>query len=357
MNKKNNLLISIDEYHARAKKLLKKSAFDYADGGAGTEFALKSERESLEKIRLISRVLTGNKSIDPSVNILGQKHRLPILIAPTAYHGLFNADGELATVRASKAFDCGMVLSTMSTTKMETISKNGSDKMWFQLYVYRDRKITEALLKRVEKAGFKAIVLTVDLPVMGIRYRDLKNNFKLPKGVVAANALPFLNEQVDVPLGQFVTEQLEPSLSWNDISWIRSISSLPIILKGILNPRDALRAKREGLQGIVVSSHGARQLDSLVSPIDILPSVRKAVGDSFLVMADGGIRNGGDIVRFLCSGASAVLIGRPVIWGLSVDGTNGVLSVLSLLERELLNHMHILGVGKINQFDESFIFK
>lgn len=346
---------SIDDIHLHAKNTLQKVAYDYAAGGAGDESIFVHERKQLDRIRFISRCLTGNGAPDTSVSILGKAHRTPIIIAPTAFHEMFHSGGELETARGARQFDGGMILSTMSTSKMEDVASEAGASSWFQLYFYRDRRITEALVRRAENAGFSAIVLTVDLPVLGIRCRDLKNGFSPPENILSSNLLPLNHSGKHLPLGEFVKTNFESSLCWEDVKWLINISKIPVILKGILSPLDAKLALDSGIAGIIVSNHGGRQFDALVSAIDVIEGIRAVVGPDYLLLADGGVRSGTDVMRYIAKGATAVLVGKPIIWGLASAGANGVLEVLNILETQLRNQMWILGCSSVKQLNRDFI--
>ncbi|CAF3782944.1 unnamed protein product, partial [Rotaria sp. Silwood1] len=252
-------------------------------------------------------------------------------------------EGECAVAKAAVQSDTIMCLSTLSNTKVEEVSKSCNSNFWFQLYVFRDKSVTEKLVRRVEKAGAKAIIVTVDAPLLGTREKDVKNKFQLPQGLSVINLMPDNKEELpqkgtdnkpDSGLSLYFNDMLDQSLNWKDIEWLASITKLPIILKGIVRPDDALRAIDYGAKGIVVSNHGGRQLDTSPATIEVLPYIAEAVDNRIEVMVDGGIRRGTDILKAVALGAKAVLVGRPVLWGLACNGSQGVSSVLTLLKKE-----------------------
>jgi 4-hydroxymandelate oxidase len=278
------------------------------------------------------------------------------LIAPTAMHRLAHPDGEAATARAAAAAETVMILSTISTISMEDVAAAGSGPKWFQLYVHRDRDLTATLVKRAHEAGYSAIVLTVDVPFLGRRLRDERNDFTLPPGLGLANleGIP-LPAEPGSNLWRYFAAQIDPSVTWEDVAWLRSLSPLPVVLKGILTAEDAVLGVEAGAAGIVVSNHGGRQLDGVAAALDALPEVLEAVGDSCEVYVDGGVRRGTDVLKALGLGARAVLIGRPVLWGLAVDGEAGVTTVLAMLREELRMAMALAGRTSVAAIDSSVI--
>jgi 4-hydroxymandelate oxidase len=285
---------------------------------------------------------------DLSTTILGRKMAVPILIAPMAFQRLAHADGELATARAASSRGFGMILSTFSTSTIAEVRASTGGPLWFQLYVYRDRGATKSLVERAESEGCEALVFTVDAPVIGRRERDVRNRLQIPDGLRVANALATAarlpSEAVaDSGLAHFVMQQIDPALQWRDIEWLRALTRLPIVVKGIQRGDDGARAAKMGVDAIVVSNHGARQLDTARSTISALPEVVDAVGGAVPIFVDGGVRRGTDIVKALAMGASAVLLGRPVLWGLALGGEEGVSRVLDLIRNELDMAMALCG--------------
>ncbi|MEP6663049.1 MAG: alpha-hydroxy acid oxidase [Verrucomicrobiota bacterium] len=331
-----------------AKEKLPRIAYDYFSSGAWDEVTLRRTREAYNEIAVYYRVLVDVSRRNLSTKIFGQTLAMPLLIAPTAFHKLAHPDGELATVRAAGAAGIPMVLSSLSNTKIEDVMAAASGPVWFQLYINKDRGFTRDLVARVEKAGCSTIVVTVDTPEWGRRERDVRNGFHLPPGLSAINLIPS-NEcgevigQSGAGMGQAFTWMLDASLTWKDIDWICSLTKLPVVLKGICRADDAKHSLEHGAAGIVVSNHGARQMDSAPATIEVLPKVVEAIGGKIPVLLDGGIRRGLDILKALALGANAVLIGRPVLWGLANGGEPGVRLVLEMLRQEFDLAMALAG--------------
>ena len=344
--------INIFDYETLAREKLPTMAFDYYASGAQDEITLRDNRAAYDRIKLLYHVLTDVKERNLSTELFGQRISMPILIAPTAFHGLAHAEGEIATVRAAGAAGTIMILSTLSNSAVEDVLAAASGPVWFQLYVYRDRGATEALVRRVAAAGCTALVLTVDAPLLGRRERDVRNRFQLPPGLSVKNMLPagmasLPQETADSGLAAYFASLLDPALIWKDIEWLRSITALPLLVKGIIRADDALRAVDYGASGIIISNHGGRQLDTAPATIDALPAVAEAVAGRIELMIDGGVRRGTDVVKAVALGAKAVLIGRPVLWGLAVDGEKGVTHVLEILRNELDLAMALSGCATV----------
>ena len=277
---------------------------------------------------------------------------MPIHVAPTAFHRLACAQGELATARAAARARTVMTLSSLSNTRVEDVCAAATQSVWFQLYVYRDRGATAALVARAEAAGARALVLTVDAPVLGRRERDVRNRFHLPAGLRVENMTAAGHGDIDVREGEsglaaYVAENLDPALGWRDVAWLRSITRLPLVVKGLVRPDDAMRAVDCGAHAVVVSNHGGRQLDGAPSTASVLGSIADAVQGRLEVLVDGGIRRGADVLKALCLGARAVLIGRPILWGLAVAGEDGAFGVLESLRDELDHAMALAGCCRI----------
>lgn len=323
-----------------AKEKLPQMAYDYFASGAWDEVTLRENRAAFERLKVHYRVLVDVSKRDLSTTILGRKISLPIIFAPTAFHKLAHPDGELATARAAGAAGTIMVLSSLSTTRVEEVTRAASGPVWFQLYINKDRQFTRDLVARVEAAGCQALMLTVDTPEWGRRERDVRNGFHLPTGLAAVNLLPS-NERGEVigqsgaGMGQAFSWMLDASVTWKDVDWLRSITKLSVIVKGICRADDANRAVEHGVAGIVVSNHGARQMDTAPATIAVLPRCAEAVAGRVPVLLDGGVRRGLDVLKALALGATAVQIGRPVLWGLAANGQTGVETVINLLRDEL----------------------
>jgi len=340
------------EYEKAAAEKLTKNAYDYYSSGAHDEITLKENREAYNRIKIHYRVLVDVSKRDTSTSVLNQNISFPVIVAPTAFHKMAHEEGECATARAALKAGTIMCLSTLSNSKVEDVCLHCDSNAWFQLYVFRDRAVTEKLVRRVEAAGCKALVVTVDAPLLGTRERDVKNKFQLPQGLSIINLMPDNKEELpgnkpDSGLSLYFNEMLDHSLTWKDIEWLSSITKLPIVLKGIVRPDDALRSIDCGAKAIVVSNHGGRQLDTSPATIDVLPSISKAVDGKIDIMLDGGIRRGTDIIKAIALGAKAVLVGRPVLWGLTYNGSDGVCNVLSMLKKEFDLAMALSGCASV----------
>jgi len=289
------------------------------------------------------------------IQLFGKKINLPILIAATAMHKMAHADGEAGTARAAAKTGTIFTFSSLATSTVEEVTKGSPNGVkWFQLYVLKERAVTERLVRTVEAAGFTAILLTVDTPFLGRREDDIRNDFHLTNGL----NLELLTGQKSLPegLGQYVKESLDSSLTWADFAWLKSLTKLPVLVKGVLSAKDAALALQHGADGIIVSNHGARQLDTSPATIDALPAIVKVVNKRVPVLLDGGIRRGTDVIKALALGADAVMIGRPVLWGLSVNGEQGVVHVLEILKEEFRVAMALAGCAKISDISSDLIF-
>jgi 4-hydroxymandelate oxidase len=347
-------LVNLDDFEKAAERRLPRASFDYFAGGALDEVTLRGSRAAYERIPLYYRVLRGLGERSLETTVLNEPVSMPVLIAPTAFHRLAHDEGELATVRAAGAAGTIMIVSTLANTSIEDITRAASGPVWFQLYIYRDRAATRDLVARVEAAGCRALVLTVDAPLIGHRERDVRNRFTLPEGLMVNNLLGAGHGHMGAPvdgsgLHAYVTRYIDPSISWPDVEWLRSITRLPLIIKGIARADDARRAVDAGARAIAVSNHGGRQLDTAPATIDALPPIADAVAGRAEIYVDGGIRRGTDVIKAIARGARAVLIGRPVLWGLAVDGENGVRRVLDILRTELDNALGLCGHTRVDE--------
>jgi len=285
---------------------------------------------------------------------------MPILVAPTAFHGLVHPDGETGTARGAAAAGTIMIVSAIATRTIEEIAAAVAAPRWFQLYVWKDREVTAELVKRAARAGYRAICLTVDTPLLGRREKDERNSFTLPPGIGIANVRPAgLDGMPDSEHGsafaKYVKEMLDPAVTWRDLAWLRSLTSLPIVVKGIMTMEDAKIAVEHKVEGIVVSNHGGRQLDSTPATLDVLPEIVEAVRGRAEVFMDGGIRRGTDVLKALALGARAVLVGRSPLWGLALGGAEGVHAVLEHLRREFALAMALSGRSSLGQIDRSMV--
>lgn len=333
-------ILNLAQLEALARARLPKMTWDYYASGADDERCVARNCSAYDRIALHYRVLVDVAQRDLSTTVLGHRIAMPICVAPTAFHKLAHRDGELASVRGAGDAGTLFILSTLSNTRVEDVIAAASGPVWFQLYVYRDRGATEALVRRVEAAGARALVLTVDAPLLGRRERDVANRFALPpdlgiENLHAAGYARLPPASGESGLAAYVAELLDPSLTWEAIAWLRSITKLPVLVKGIVRADDAVRAVEHGAAGIVVSNHGGRQLDASPATIDVLPRIADAVAGRAEILVDGGIRRGADVVKALAYGAKAVCVGRPVLWGLAAGGRAGVATALATLRREL----------------------
>ena len=355
--------VNVFDFERRARELLPQMAWDYYASGAHDEITLRENRGAFDRLRLAYRVLVDVSARSPVTRVLGHEVSMPVLVAPTAFHRMAHPDGELATVRAAGAAGTVMVLSTLSNTPVEQVVAAASGPVWFQLYVYRDREATAGLVRRAEAAGVSALVLTVDAPLLGSRERDVKNRFRLPDGLSVANLLPegygeLPSEEGESGLAAYFASLLDTALTWRDVEWLRGMTRLPVVVKGVVRPDDAVRAAEHGASGIVVSNHGGRQLDTSLPTIEALPAVAEALaraGAETELLLDGGVRRGTDVLKAVALGARAVLVGRPVLWGLAADGEAGVLAVLELLERELDLAMALAGCPSVAEITRDLV--
>jgi 4-hydroxymandelate oxidase len=340
--------LNLAELEALARTRLPQMTWDYYASGADDEIALRDNAAAYADIALHYRVLVDVAQRSLETTVLGQRVAMPILVAPTAFHKLAHEDGELASVRGAGDAGTAFILSTLSNTRVEDVIAAASTPVWFQLYVYKDRSATEALVRRVEAAGARALVVTVDAPLLGRRERDVRNRFALPQdlgieNLLAAGYARLPGVAADSGLAAYVADLLDPSLTWSALEWLRSLTKLPILVKGIVRADDACRAIDHGCAGVVVSNHGGRQLDASPATIRVLPRIVDAVGGRGEVFVDGGIRRGSDVIKALAYGARAVLVGRPVLWGLAAGGREGVATALGMLRRELDLAMALCG--------------
>lgn len=355
-----NSPINLFAYAQLAAESLSPIAWDYYDSGAGDEITLRDNRDAFNRIKICPRMLVDVSKIQMNTQILGEDLQLPLVIAPMAFQCLAHPEGEIATAKAASTSGVGMILSTLSTKSMEEVAGCSPDGRWFQLYIHRDKELTRTLVKRAASAGYKALCLTVDAPMLGRRERDQKNEFSLPSDLYLANlvnisGLDIPHEHGSSGLFSYFAEQISSSVTWADLDWLKSISPLPLVLKGILRADDAVRAVDYGAQAIVVSNHGGRQLDGAIATMDALAEIVSAVDGRVEVLLDGGIRRGTDILKAIALGAKAVLIGRPVLWGLAVAGQVGVSHVISLLKDELHLAMALSGCAQLKDIDASLI--
>ncbi len=353
------VIADLSDYAREAPSRMSAMAWEYINGGSADELSLRWNEEAYSRIRLTTRVLTDVSQLDTRLTLLGRQLDFPILLAPVAYHRLAHPEGELATVRGADLAGALLIASTVATTSIEKMAAVAKRPLWFQLYVQPDRTFTADIVRRAEAAGCEALVLTVDSPVLGTRYRETRTSFALPLGMEREN----LRGLSTAGGAQRASEQsifsgtLDPKLAWKDIAWLRSVTKLPIILKGILHPEDAAMAVEHGAAAVIVSNHGGRNLDTVPATIDALPAVAQRVASRIPVLVDGGIRRGTSVFKALALGATAVLIGRPYIHGLAVGGAEGVARVVNLLRRELECTMALAGKRSLKEIDASVLWK
>lgn len=348
-------VVSLHDHLERARTALDANAWSYLDGVAGDGLTARANVQAWDSLRLLPRVLRPRPAPDTAMTLLGRQLAHPLLLAPLAYQRLFHPDGELASAVAASAQEAGFVLSTLSSTPLETVASAVArdvqrGPLWFQLYFQPDRGRTLELVRRAEAAGYEALVLTVDAPVQGVRDGERRAGFRLPQGVVAAN--------FDSPRAAgdgSLASLLAQAPDWDDVAWLLTETRLPVVLKGILHPADARQAAALGVRGLVVSNHGGRTLDSAVATAEALVPVADAVGGTLALLVDGGIRRGTDVLKALALGADAVLLGRPLAWGLASAGALGVAHVLRLMRDELEAAMALCGVANLHKLPEDLL--
>ena len=347
-------LLNLTDYERAAEEKMYAPYHAYYSGGVADNITRDDNRAAFERLRLRPRMLVDVSDIEMGVEIFGRKIDMPIMISPAAMHKLAHPDGEAATARAAKNAGTIQILSTFSTVAVEKVVNEGY-ATWFQLYMPKDRGKTERLIARAEQAGCEAIVLTVDVAVPGLRENLVRAAFAVPDDIPRPHMESGVKFEAANGWGVAAAEYLDSSLTWNDLRWLRSITKLPLVIKGVLRADDARRAVDCGIDGIIVSNHGGRQLDTAIASLDALPDVVSAVGDQTTVLMDGGIRRGVDVVKALALGAKAVLVARPTLWGLAVDGEAGASNVLALLRAEFENAMALCGCPTVDSITRDFI--
>ncbi|WP_327580683.1 alpha-hydroxy-acid oxidizing protein [Nonomuraea sp. NBC_00507] len=335
-------------FEAEARARLEPAHYDYFAGGAGDEVTVRANEAAFARLALVPRVLRGAAKLQTDVTLLGSRAAMPVLVAPTAFHRLADPEGERATARAVAAAETIMIVSMAATVAIEDVAAAAPGaELWFQLYIQPDLAFTEKIVRRAAAAGCKALVVTVDSPVLGRRERDLRNGFHdLPEHLCCENLRDGDRVRPIV---------MTPELSWEHIDRLREMTSLPIVLKGITHPADARLALDHHASAIMVSNHGGRQLDTAPATIDLLPGVVAAVGGAMPVLLDGGVRRGTDVLKALALGAAAVAVGRPVIWGLAADGQRGVSRVLGLLRAEIEHALVLCGRASIHELGPDMV--
>lgn len=358
--KREKTLFNVDQFEEAASQKLSKSIFGFFAGGAGEELSLKENRAVFDQLKLIPRALKGIESVDLSTKILGQDVSFPLLIAPMAFQKLVHKQGEIAVAKAANQHEIIMTVSTLSTSGLCGIKNVSSISPWFQIYIYRDRETTKNLINQAVNLGYGAIVLTVDTPFYAKRTRERLNPISLPSSLQVVNLMEAglkLDNVKPSSLPQYLSSLLAPNISWKDIEWLRSITSLPILLKGILHPNDVQIAADYHINGVILSNHGGRQLDTAITALESLQMIKENLKTKTEIIVDGGIRKGTDILKALALGAKGVMIGRPIVWGLAVEGEDGVSKVIHILQEELSMAMALSGFSSINQINKEIIFK
>ncbi|XP_016181044.2 peroxisomal (S)-2-hydroxy-acid oxidase GLO1 isoform X2 [Arachis ipaensis] len=353
-----NQITNVNEYEAIAKQKLPKMVYDFYASGAEDQWTLKENRDAFSRILFRPRILIDVSKVDMTTRILGFNISMPIMIAPTGMQKLAHPQGECAIARAASAANTIMTLSTMSNYSFEEVASTGPGIRFFQLYMFKDRNLVTQLVRRAERAGFKAVVLTADRPFIGRREDDIKNGFRLPPNVTLKNfeGLDFGEKNKAGSSVSQTRRHIDPSLNWKDVKWLQTITSLPIVVKGVLTAEDARIAVQAGVAGIIVSNHGARQLDYVPAPIMVLEEIVKAVEGRIGVFVDGGIRRGTDVYKALALGASSVFIGRAVVFSLAAEGEGGVRKVLKMLRDELQLTMALCGSPSLKHISRHHIF-
>ncbi|MBT5390180.1 MAG: alpha-hydroxy-acid oxidizing protein [Alphaproteobacteria bacterium] len=344
--------LNVRDFETHAQKILSPQIFNFISGGAADEFTLAENELCYKNLNLLPKILRGVKKPDTTTELLGNTLNSPILIAPMAFQNLIHPLGEEATISAANKTQTPYIVSTFTTTPLSGIVESAIVPLWFQLYILKDRDFTQDLIQKVERLGFKALVLTVDVPVYGKRERELlaplQEKFKLPE---LENVVNFPS-----PAAAF-SALLDTNLTWDDVAWVKSITKLPIILKGVLREDDALRSLDCGVSALILSNHGGRQLDTTPPAITVLPKIAEVINNKMDILIDGGIRRGTDIIKALALGAKAVLIGRPILWGLSIDGGNGVCEVLKLLITEFEQAMILCGCQNVDEITRDLVLE
>ena len=347
-------ILSLPELEGLAQATMSAMTYGYVTGAAADELTLRANVEDWQKLRLKPTVLVDVSELDLSVEIIGQKFTMPILLAPTAFHRLCHKEAELATVAGANLAQAGMVMSSFGNEPIEKLAAMATQPLWFQLYMV-SREIVAEMVERAQSGGCKAFCVTVDTPVLGARHREIRTGFKLPEDCT----LPNLNLGAIThrpTRGAIYSDLLNPKLTWKDIEWLCSFSKVPVLLKGVLNPDDAIRAANSGVAGIIVSNHGARNLDTLPSTAQALPRIAQKLQGRIPLLVDDGIRRGTDVLKALALGANAVLVGRPYLYALSIAGAAGVARVLEILKVELQMAMALTGKTKISEIDRTVLW-
>lgn len=375
------VITCIEDLRRLHRKRVPKMFYDYVDSGSWTESTYHANERDLARIRFRQRVAVDMSERSLATTMAGQSVSMPVALAPTGLTGMQHPDGEILAARAAERFGVPFTLSTMSICSIEDVAAHTTRPFWFQLYVMRDREFIERLIGRAQDAGCSALVLTLDLQIMGQRHNDLRNGLSTPPQFNARTLVDLLAHPrwcVDMlrtrrrgfgnvvghvrgaenlkSLSQWSASQLDPTLNWNDVEWIRSLWKGPLILKGIMDPEDARLARESGADALIVSNHGGRQLDGAPSTIEVLPAIVEAVGDAIEVWMDGGIRSGQDVLKAIALGARGTLIGRAFLYGLGALGEAGVTRALEIIRNELDLSMAFCGLRDIREVDTRILW-
>ena len=339
---------------------LSRAAFDFLEGGAGDEITLRANESSFRRWSLVPRACVDVAEVDASTQLDGRPVGVPYFVAPTGAHRLFHPDAEFATAAAAMAADVPYATSTAASVSMEEIAEVAPAERWFQLYCFKDRDVVADMVRRAESSGYRALIVTVDAPVLGIRRRDIRNRFSVGPEIRWANLEPYgvasLSDADDgSTVARYFAEQIDPSVTWRDIERIVDSTSLPVWIKGVLRPDDAERARDSGASGVYVSNHGGRQLDRVPATIDVLSSIVDRVGADVDVIVDGGVRSGADVVTAIALGARAVGLGRPPLAALAQGGESAVVEFLQSLRYDIRHILQLLGVPSMQDLDRSFL--
>jgi 4-hydroxymandelate oxidase len=344
---------TLDDFENLARQYMSGAVYEYVAGGAGSDQTVNRNRAAFNRISILPRVLIDVSRIDTGLTLFGQRHEFPILLAPTGYHKLVHPEGELATVAGANESGATLVAAAFSTVGYAQMRAASQQDLWFQLYVQNDRSFTKELVDRVQAAGCAAFCVTVDVPVNGPRDRELRAGFRLPAGLERAN-LASLGPQIaggsHRPHGRNIYSATHAAdVTWADIEWLRGIIRVPLLLKGVMHPEDAETACQAGCDGVMLSNHGGRSLDGVISTIEALPRMVDRLQDRIPIILDSGIRRGVDVFKALALGAAAVMIGRPYLYGLAVGGSEGVARVVEILRTELEMTMALAGCRVLNE--------
>ncbi|KAK9808125.1 hypothetical protein WJX73_009290 [Symbiochloris irregularis] len=361
--------VNLDELEALAMKKLPKMVWGYYSSGSESEATLRDNRAAFLRYNIMPRLMVDVSKVDTTLTLFGEKLDFPLLIAPMAYHKLANPEGEVATARAAAACRIPMIQSTMATVRKEEVAQaaKGAPFLMLQLYVTKNRDFCRNLIMGAQKAGYKAIAVTVDAPRLGHREADERDSFHLPEGMapVELDSLVSAEEHArqatgDEPksaVARVFYNQMDSALTWDFVAWVRAFSSMRILVKGILSPFDALRAVEVGVDGIIVSNHGGRQLDFAPATLDCVANIKRAIGDTVPLLMDGGVRRGTDILKALALGADAVCVGRPILHGLAVNGQQGVQDVIKMMRRDFEQAMRLSGCPSLKSITRDKLLK